>query len=40
MTQLAQVLAVGTQIVVDEDRVGLPVRQELGGDLLRIAARQ
>src|ERR1035441_6490725 len=37
MTQFAQVLPVGSQVVVDEDRVVLPVRQELGGDLAGMA---
>ena len=37
LAQLAQVVAVGAEIVVDEDGVGLAVGRELGGDLLRVA---
>src|SRR5262249_62405557 len=37
MTQCAQVLRVGSQIVVDEYGVRLHIRQELLGDLLGIS---
>src|SRR5580692_6853380 len=37
MTQFAQVLRFGSQIVVDEDRVRLLIRQEFRGDLLGIS---
>src|SRR5258708_33734139 len=37
MTQFAQILWFRSQIVVDEDGVRLPVRQEFHGDLLGIS---